>query len=230
MAGGWIWTERAVALAIFDLDNTLLSGDSDYLWGVYLADNGIVDRAQYEAENARFFEDYKAGRLDIYEFLAFSLRPLADNQPADLERWRSEFLRKIIDPLISAAARDLVERHRESGDTPMIITATNSFVTRPIAERFGIQHLIATEPHRENGRFTGRVEGEPSFREGKVTRLRQWLDGTGNDLEGSYFYSDSHNDLPLLELVDHPVAVDPDEQLKRVAEARRWPVISLHTP
>ena len=219
-----------MALAIFDLDNTLLSGDSDYLWGVYLADNGIVDRAHYEAENARFFEDYKAGRLDIYEFLAFSLRPLADNQPADLERWRSEFLRKIIDPLISAPARDLVERHRERGDTPMIITATNSFVTRPIAERFGIRHLIATEPHRENGRFTGRVEGEPSFREGKVTRLRQWLDGTGNDLEGSYFYSDSHNDLPLLELVDHPVAVDPDDQLKMVAEARRWPVISLHTP
>ena len=219
-----------MALAIFDLDNTLLSGDSDYLWGVYLADNGIVDRAHYEAENARFFEDYKAGRLDIYEFLAFSLRPLADNQPADLERWRSEFLRKIIDPLISAPARDLVERHRERGDTPMIITATNSFVTRPIAERFGIRHLIATEPHRENGRFTGRVAGEPSFREGKVTRLRQWLDGTGNDLEGSYFYSDSHNDLPLLELVDHPVAVDPDDQLKMVAEARRWPVISLHTP
>jgi len=219
-----------VALAIFDLDNTLLSGDSDYLWGVYLADNGIVDRAHYEAENARFFEDYKAGRLDIYEFLAFSLRPLADNQPADLERWRSEFLREIIEPLISAAARDLVERHRERGDTPMIITATNSFVTRPIAERFGIRHLIATEPHRENGRFTGRVAGEPSFREGKVTRLRQWLDGTGNDLEGSYFYSDSHNDLPLLELVDHPVAVDPDDQLKMVAEARRWPVISLHKP
>ena len=219
-----------MALAIFDLDNTLLSGDSDYLWGVYLADNGIVDRAHYEAENARFFEDYKAGRLDIYEFLAFSLRPLADNQPADLERWRSEFLRKIIDPLIGAPARDLVERHRERGDTPMIITATNSFVTRPIAERFGIRHLIATEPHRENGRFTGRVAGEPSFREGKVTRLRQWLDGTGNDLEGSYFYSDSHNDLPLLELVDHPVAVDPDDQLKMVAEARRWPVISLHTP
>lgn len=219
-----------MALAIFDLDNTLLSGDSDYLWGVYLADNGIVDRAHYEAENARFFEDYKAGRLDIYEFLAFSLRPLADNQPADLERWRSEFLREIIEPLISAAARDLVERHRERGDTPMIITATNSFVTRPIAERFGIRHLIATEPHRENGRFTGRVAGEPSFREGKVTRLRQWLDGTGNDLEGSYFYSDSHNDLPLLELVDHPVAVDPDDQLKMVAEARRWPVISLHKP
>ena len=219
-----------MALAIFDLDNTLLSGDSDYLWGVYLADNGIVDRAHYEAENARFFEDYKAGRLDIYEFLAFSLRPLADNQPADLERWRAEFLRKIIDPLIGAPARDLVERHRERGDTPMIITATNSFVTRPIAERFGIRHLIATEPHRENGRFTGRVAGEPSFREGKVTRLRQWLDGTGNDLEGSYFYSDSHNDLPLLELVDHPVAVDPDDQLKMVAEARRWPVISLHTP
>lgn len=219
-----------MALAIFDLDNTLLSGDSDYLWGVYLADNGIVDRAHYEAENARFFEEYKAGRLDIYEFLAFSLRPLADNPPDDLERWRSEFLRKIIDPLIGTAARDLVERHRESGDTPMIITATNSFVTRPIAERFGIRHLIATEPHRENGRFTGRVEGEPSFREGKVTRLRHWLDGTGNDLEGSYFYSDSHNDLPLLELVDHPVAVDPDDQLRMVAEARRWPVISLHAP
>jgi HAD superfamily hydrolase (TIGR01490 family) len=219
-----------VALAIFDLDNTLLSGDSDYLWGVYLADNGIVDRARYEAENARFFDDYKAGRLDIYEFLAFSLRPLADNPLADLERWREEFVRQVIDPLIGAPARELVARHRQRGDTPMIITATNSFVTRPIAERFGIRHLIATEPHHENGRFTGRVAGEPSFREGKVTRLREWLDGTGNDLEGSYFYSDSHNDLPLLELVDHPVAVDPDDQLQTVAEARGWPVISLHTP
>ncbi len=219
-----------MALAIFDLDNTLLSGDSDYLWGVYLADNGIVDRAAYEAENERFFEDYKAGRLDIFEFLTFSLRPLAVNAPQDLERWRADFIEQKIEPVIGAPALALVEKHRKAGDTLMIITATNAFVTAPIAERLGIPHLIATEPELRAGRFTGRVEGTPSFREGKVSRLKQWLETAGESLNGSHFYSDSHNDLPLLELVDHPVAVDPDEALQGIAEERGWPVISLHTP
>lgn len=219
-----------MTLAIFDLDNTLLSGDSDYLWGVYLADNGIVDRAAYESENERFFEDYKAGRLDIFEFLAFSMRPLADNAPHDLERWRADFIEQKIEPIIGSPARSLVEKHRKAGDTLMIITATNAFVTAPIAERLGIPHLIATEPERRAGHFTGRVEGTPSFREGKVTRLNQWLESTGETLGGSHFYSDSHNDLPLLELVDHPVAVDPDDALQDIARERGWPVISLRTP
>lgn len=219
-----------MALAIFDLDNTLLAGDSDYLWGVYLSDHGIVDRAHYERENARFYDEYKAGRLDIYEFLAFSLRPLADNAPEDLERWRADFLDRIIDPLITDRARALVERHRSAGDTLMIITATNAFVTAPIAERFGIEHLIATDPERVNGGYSGRVEGVPSFREGKVTRLEQWLAGRQETLTGSHFYSDSHNDLPLLERVDHPVAVNPDDRLFTLATQRGWPVISLREP
>ena len=219
-----------MALAIFDLDNTLLAGDSDYLWGVYLSDHGIVDRAHYERENARFYDEYKAGRLDIYEFLAFSLRPLADNAPEDLERWRADFLDRIIDPLITDRARALVERHRSAGDTLMIITAPNAFVTAPIAERFGIEHLIATDPERVNGGYSGRVEGVPSFREGKVTRLEQWLAGRQETLTGSHFYSDSHNDLPLLERVDHPVAVNPDDRLFTLATQRGWPVISLREP
>lgn len=216
-----------MTLAIFDLDNTLLAGDSDYLWGVYLSEHGIVDRAHYERENARFYDDYKAGRLDIYEFLAFSLRPLADNRPEDLERWRADFLDRVIEPLITDAAVGLVNRHRDAGDTLMIITATNAFVTAPIAARFGIDHLIATDPERVDGRYSGRVDGIPSFREGKVTRLREWLADREETLAGSHFYSDSHNDLPLLELVEHPVAVDPDDALRATAGRRGWPVISL---
>jgi HAD superfamily hydrolase (TIGR01490 family) len=216
-----------VPLTIFDLDNTLLAGDSDYLWGVYLAENGIVDRRHYERENARFYADYQAGRLDIYEFLAFSLRPLADNSPADLQSWRADFMARVIEPIITPAALALVAEQRNAGRTLLIITATNAFVTRPIAERLGIPHLIATEPEQIDGRYTGRVAGVPSFREGKVTRLREWLAGRGESLSGSRFYSDSHNDLPLLELVDEPVAVDPDDELRGIAGMRHWPVISL---
>ena len=217
-----------MALAIFDLDNTLLAGDSDYLWGIYLAESGVVDREHHERENARFYEEYKAGNLDIYEFLAFSLRPLAENSPADLDRWRGDFVDRLIEPIITPEARAIVEMHRRSGDTLMIITATNAFVTAPIAERFGIPHLIATEPERVDNRYTGRVAGVPSFREGKVTRLRAWLGNNDMKLQDSHFYSDSHNDLPLLELVDHPVAVDPDDRLRATAAERQWPVVNLH--
>jgi HAD superfamily hydrolase (TIGR01490 family) len=214
-------------LAIFDLDNTLLSGDSDYLWGQYLAARGVVDGAAYEAENARFYEDYKAGRLDIDAFLAFALRPLRDNPPEALFAWRADFMATRIEPLIGRPARELVARHRQAGDTLLVITATNSFVTAPIAERFGIPHLIATEPERNGLGFTGRVAGTPAFREGKVTRLQDWLGEHGGGLAGSYFYSDSNNDLPLLERVDNPVAVDPDALLAAAARERGWPVISL---
>ncbi len=214
-------------LAIFDLDNTLLSGDSDYLWGRHLAELGVVDAPSYEAANRRFYEDYEAGRLDIMAFLAFSLRPLAENDPAELARWRADFIERRIRPLIGQPARDLVESHRQAGDTLLIITATNRFVTEPIAALFGIEHLIATEPEQRDGRFTGEVAGMPSFREGKIARLRDWLAHTGESLAGATFYSDSHNDLPLLELVDHPVAVDPDEALRAHAERAGWPIISL---
>lgn len=214
-------------LAIFDLDNTLLRGDSDYLWGQFLGEIGVVDREAYERENERFYADYRAGRLDIMAFLAFSLAPLARHPRDALDRWHRDFMAAKIEPLIGPAAIALVEQHRRVGDTLLIITATNAFVTRPIAKRFGIPHLIATEPEELNGAFTGRVSGTPSFREGKVSRLDAWLKDRGETLDGAWFYSDSHNDLPLLERVKNPVAVDPDLTLARHASAHGWPVISL---
>jgi HAD superfamily hydrolase (TIGR01490 family) len=216
-----------LALAIFDLDNTLLAGDSDYLWGAYLTEHGIVDGEAFERENERFYREYREGTLDIFEFLRFSLRPLRDNEPADLLRWREAFVREKIDPIILPAARDLVRSHRERGDTLLIITATNEFVTGPIAERLRVPNLIATVPAREGDRYTGEVQGIPAYREGKVQRLEAWLREMGADLRDSAFYSDSHNDIPLLERVDHPVAVDPDGRLRRHAAASGWPVISL---
>ena len=217
-----------MVLAIFDLDNTLLAGDSDYLWGRFLVEQGIVDGDYYERENERFYQQYKAGELDIHEFLRFSLAPLRNNPPERLHSLRDTFIEQRISPLITDSARQLVEKHRRAGDKLMIITATNAFVTRPIADRFGIEALIATEPETLDGQFTGEVEGEPSFREGKVTRLRQWLEANGADLRGSWFYSDSHNDLPLLEQVDNPVAVNPDDTLAEVAKTRQWPILRLY--
>jgi HAD superfamily hydrolase (TIGR01490 family) len=214
-------------LAIFDLDNTLLAGDSDYLWGQFLCELGVVDRASYERENERFYQDYREGRLDIMAFLTFSLQPLAAHARDELEAWHVRFMRERIEPLITPAAEDLVARHRAAGDTLLIITATNAFVTAPIAGRLGIPHLIATEPEQVEGRFTGRVAGTPSFREGKVQRLHEWLAQTGESVAGAWFYSDSHNDLPLLEQVTHPVAVDPDPVLAAHARQHDWPVISL---
>ncbi len=217
-----------MALALFDLDNTLLAGDSDYLWGVFLSEKGVVDRDTYERENERFYEEYKEGRLDIMEFLTFSLRPLAENDPAQLHAWREEFLREKIDPIITEDAHLLVEMHRKRGDTLAVITATNAFVTAPIVERFGVPNLIATEPEMVEGRYTGRVRGIPCFREGKVKRLKAWLAGRDESLENAWFYSDSHNDLPLLELVSHPMPVDPDPALETVAAEKGWPVLYLH--
>src|SRR5262245_48911434 len=217
-------------LALFDLDNTLLAGDSDYEWGQFLVDRGVLERATYEAQNQAYYDQYKAGTLDIHEFLGFALRPLAAHEPADLARWHGEFMASRIRPLIGAPARALVRRHQDAGDLCAIITATNSFVTGPIAREFGVPHLIATEPESRDGRFTGRVAGTPCFREGKVKRLDEWLDGRGRalgDFAESSFYSDSQNDLPLPERVKRPVAVDPDERLGAEARRRGWAVISL---
>jgi HAD superfamily hydrolase (TIGR01490 family) len=219
-----------VTLGLFDLDNTLLSGDSDYEWGQFLVDRGVLAREEYEAQNAAFFEQYKAGTLDIHEYLGFALRPLAAHTPQDLARWHGEFMRERILPMIAPGARALVRRHLEAGELCAIVTATNSFVTAPIAREFGVPHLIATEPESRDGRFTGRVAGTPCFREGKIRRLDEWLAAMGRRLEDfpdSSFYSDSHNDLPLLERVRRPVAVDPDPQLAAEAARRGWPVISL---
>jgi HAD superfamily hydrolase (TIGR01490 family) len=217
-------------LALFDLDNTLLAGDSDYEWGQFLVDRGVLERAAYEAQNRAFYEQYKAGTLDIHEFLGFALRPLADHAPQDLDRWHGEFMQARIRPMIHAPARALVRRHLEAGDLCAIITATNSFVTRPIAREFGIEHLIATEPAMRDGRYTGGVAGTPCFRDGKLVRLDQWLTGLGRRLEQfgeSTCYSDSHNDLALLERVQRAVAVDPDERLAAEARRRGWETISL---
>ncbi|MGD8589896.1 MAG: HAD family hydrolase [Chromatiales bacterium] len=216
-------------VVLFDLDNTLLAGDSDYLWGVFLVEQGIVDGDYYERENSRYYAEYKAGKLDIFEFLRFSLRPLRDNPPARLKQLREIFLREKIDPIIPDTSRRLIERHKKNGDELLIITATNAFVTAPIAQRLGVKHLIATEPEEIEGHYTGNVAGEPCFREGKVIRLNRWLHENGMSLQDSWFYSDSHNDLPLLEKVDNPVAVDPDEILSEQARARGWPVISLRS-
>jgi len=220
-----------LALAIFDLDNTLLAGDSDYLWGVFLVERGIVDEDEFARENERFYREYQEGNLDIYKFLRFSLRPLRDNRPEDLRRWRRDFVQEKIEPIILLPARELVERHRAAGDTLLIVTATNQFVTAPIAERLGVPNLIATVPERANGRYTGQVAGIPAYQAGKVERLLDWLEETATGLvgglAGSTFYTDSHNDIPLLERVEHPVATDPDDRLRRHAHDRDWPIISL---
>ncbi len=216
-----------VPLAIFDLDNTLLAGDSDYLWGRFLAERGVVDGDAYERENKRFYEEYKAGDLDIMEFLAFSLKPLAENDPQQLEALRAEFVETVIRPIVPTASRTLLEHHRRQGDELLIITATNRFVTEPIAELLDVPWLIATDPERKGERFTGRVAGTPCFRKGKVERLTTWLRETGHHLAGSHFYSDSHNDFPLLEMVETPVAVDPDDTLRDHAEMKGWPILSL---
>lgn len=216
-----------MSLAIFDLDNTLLAGDSDYLWGQFLVGAGVVDKVYYEETNARFYEDYREGRLEIAKFLEFALRPLAENEPEALFRWRERFIEEAILPILLPAARALVEQHRTAGDVLVVITATNRFVTEPITRLYGIEHLIATAPEFEGGRFTGRYVGTPCFRDGKVARLEEWLLAHGHGLAGSWFYSDSHNDLPLLTRVTHAVAVDPDETLARHAASKGWPIISL---
>ena len=216
-------------LAIFDLDNTLLAGDSDYLWGEFLIEQGLVDGEFYNRENDRFYEEYKAGTLDIYEFLAFSLKPLSEHDISYLNQLHQQFMEQKIRPIMFPAAFKLIEKHKQAGDKTLIITATNRFVTEPIAGAFGINTIIATEPEFINNRYTGNVAGTPCFQHGKVERLNQWLQETGSDLNESWFYSDSHNDIPLLSLVSHPVAVDPDRTLEQHAREHSWDIISLHT-
>lgn len=214
-------------LALFDLDNTLIAGDSDYAWGEFLVAAGKVDPELYRAANERFYADYRRGRLDIHAYLRFALAPLAATEPAELEALRERFMAEVIAPLWLPGAERLVLGHRERGHRPVIVTATNRFVVEPICRRLGIPDIIATEPEVVGGRYTGRVTGEPSFGPGKLNRVRLWLAERGLTLDDSHFYSDSINDLPLLEAVAHPVAVDPDEALRAVARERGWPVISL---
>ena len=216
-----------MALALFDLDNTLLAGDSDYLWGVFLVEKGLVDANLYEAANQRFYKQYAEGELDIHEFLNFSLNPLSLIATETLNELHDEFMEKHIRPLMTKIGQEKVDLHKQACDTTIIITATNSFVTAPIADAFGVEHLIATEPELIDGKYTGKVAGTPSFQQGKITRLNDWMTKNNKSLMGSTFYSDSHNDLPLLEIVDKPIAVDPDDTLRDVAEEKNWQVMSF---
>jgi HAD superfamily hydrolase (TIGR01490 family) len=215
-------------LALFDLDNTLLAGDSDFEWAQFLIEQGVLDREVYEAQNQLFYDQYKAGTLDIHEFLDFQLMPLSRHPRMVLDQWHAQYMIQKIYPMLRASARALVKKHM--WDTRVVITATNSFVTAPIARLFDVEHLIATEPEHVDGEFTGGVSGIPCFKEGKPARLQAWLAARGETLASynrSWFYSDSHNDLPLLELVTDPVAVDPDDTLRAHAQARGWPILTL---
>ncbi len=216
-----------MTLAIFDLDNTLLHGDSDHAWGEFIADLGVVNAAEYRAKNDAFYDDYCRGELDIFAYQRFVLSPLAGYSMDELSRWHAQFMREKIEPMILPKAEALVDDHRSRGHTLMIITATNAFITAPIARRLGIELLIATNPAVQDNMYTGDIAGTPCYREGKVERLSEWLRDNHVSLEDSYFYSDSHNDLPLLQQVTHPVAVDPDATLRQHAEAKQWPIISL---
>ena len=214
-------------LALFDLDETLLSGDSDHAWGEFIVQRGLVEKELYGKENDRFYQDYKKGQLDVMAYLAFVLRPLAGMTLGEIEALQKDFLSSKVEAMIPAKALDLLAWHREHGDTLAIVTATNDLITGPIARRLGVENLIASVAEIQGGRVTGKVSGIPSFREGKVRRVEAWLDASGLSLQGSCFYSDSINDLPLLEFVQRPVAVDPDPELKKAALARGWEIISL---
>ncbi len=223
-----LWVEEsAVALAIFDLDNTLIAGDSDYAWGEFLVRTGLVDQDRFREANEYFYQQYKAGQLDIDEYLEFALKPLTEHSQEKLAELHEAFMQTMIEPILLPKAFELLQWHRERGDFLLIITATNTFVTAPIGRKLGVDALLGIEPEIENARYTGRYLGIPTFQGGKVKRLYAWLAEQPYDLKGSYFYSDSHNDLPLLELVEHPVAVDADEKLSALAAERGWRQISL---
>lgn len=216
-----------MTLAIFDLDGTLLNGDSDYTWGQFLVEKGLVDTQVYKEANDKFFKQYQSGTLDIYEYLAFSLAPLTQFSKTELTALHQTFMQEKIQPMMQKKASELLKHHKDQGHFLLMITATNQFVTGPIGDALGMDHIIAPVPEIINDQYTGKVAGIPSFQEGKVTRLNDWLAETGHSMEGSYFYSDSRNDLPLLELVAHPIVVDGDEILTNIAQERGWQHISL---
>jgi len=216
-----------MALALFDLDNTLLAGDSDYLWGEFLTEQGVVDAELYARENQRFYDEYKKGTLNIHEFQSFSQQPLVSNSLETMLTLREQFLSEKIQPIMSKASFGLIEKHKQLGDTLVVITATNSFITQPITSNFGIEHLIATEPEIVDGKYTGKIDGIPCFQEGKVARLNQWMKEHQHNLKGSWFYSDSYNDLPLLLEADNPIVVDADDRLLEYAKEHDWQIMSL---
>ncbi|MCC4116507.1 HAD family phosphatase [Aromatoleum toluclasticum] len=217
-------------LVLFDLDNTLLAGDSDFEWAQFLIAQGVLDREVQEAKNVRFYEQYKDGTLDIFEFLDFQLAPLARHPREQLDAWHRQFMANSVAPMITEKSRALVRQHLDSGALVAVVTATNSFVTGPIVREFGIPHLVATIPAQESGAFTGKPRGMPAFKAGKIERVDAWLESLGlymGSFGRSWFYSDSHNDLPLMARVTDPIAVDPDGTLRAHAQSAGWPVISL---
>ncbi len=216
-----------MTLAIFDLDHTLIAGDSDYLWGEYMVENQIVDEARYRERNRVFYEDYQRGELDNDQYLAFALEPLTRHSIESLHAWRADYIENWIKPLVVPGAQKLLDEHRAQGHDLLIISATHLFITEPIAALLGVPTILSTEPEIIDNRYTGRFLGTPTYREGKVVVLRQWLAETGHDLDGSYFYSDSINDLALLEQVDNPIVAHPDDELKAIAIERGWQIIDL---
>jgi HAD superfamily hydrolase (TIGR01490 family) len=216
-----------MTLAIFDLDHTLINGDSDHLWGEYMVENGIVDKQAYRQRNDAFYQDYQRGTLDNDRYLAFALEPLTHYNIEELHAWRADYVEKWIRPLIAPGTAGLLEEHRGNNHQLMIISATNLFVCEPIAHMLGVTTVLATEPEIIANRYTGRFLGTPTYQQGKVTVLKEWVANNSHDLNGAYFYSDSLNDLALLELVDNPVTVNPDDDLKVIAEARAWKIIDL---
>ncbi len=209
-------------LAIFDLDQTLIGGDSDFLWGEFISEIGAVDANTYQAKNQIFFDQYALGKIDINKYLEFCMEPLSAYSMAILNKWHWQFMREKIQPILLPKAQKVVDTHAQKGDTLLVVTATNRFIAGPIALQYGIEHLLATEPEINNGRYTGKVLGEPCFQSGKIRHLNKWLKKTGKSIKGASFYSDSHNDLPMLELVDNPVIVNADEKLTQIANHRGW--------
>lgn len=210
-------------LAIFDLDNTLIGGDSDYLWGEFLCDEGIItDRESFQKMNDYFYHQYEIGELDIYAWAEFSFKVLSEHSFDKLNQLRKDFMETKIRPIFLEKAQNCIDNHKKNGDSVLVITASNTFVTQPIVEMYGIEHLLATEPEFVSGRFTGKVSGIPCFQSGKIDNLMPWLEKNNENLIGSYFYSDSHNDLPLLELVDNPVAINGDPILIAAANENGW--------
>ncbi|MBK4734875.1 histidinol-phosphatase [Noviherbaspirillum pedocola] len=218
-------------LTLFDLDHTLLPLDSDYEWGQFMCRVGAVDAVEFARRNAEFYEQYQAGTLDPVAYLEFAFGNLARFPRAKLDSLHRQFMEEVIRPALRPAALDLVRRHRDAGDLVLIITATNRFVTAPIAQAFGVEHLIAAEPVLDDsGDITGAFRGTPPYGPGKVVNLRHWLNARGQTLEGfatSTFYSDSQNDIPLLSAVTHPVATNPNARLSAHAKAQGWPILNL---
>lgn len=216
-----------MTLAIFDLDNTLIGDDSDHLWGQFVCEQHLVDGADFAVRSDKFYADYQTGDLDIDAYLRFALGTLKGRSPAELDTWHRAFMDSKIKPILLPKAAELLADHRRRGHELLIVTATNRFITAPIATALGVDNLIACDAEIVDGLYTGAPSGVPSFQAGKVARLYDWLESRDINLHGAWFYSDSHNDLPLLELVDNPVAVDPDDTLRARAIERGWPVISL---